>query len=184
LALSAALVVLAGVVVSWSLSRAADRVQVVQLSRAMRAGQEFTVDDLAVTEVAFNGDVKGLVPASSLQELNGRAAAVDLEAGVLLQLGMWRAAPRIAKGEESVGVVLKPGRAPSSLATGDVAVAASADPAVAGGPVVVRVLDRSVKDDGTLVVDLAVPSAQAVHVAQLAASEQLVLVVQPPGGGS
>jgi len=182
LVFSAALVVLAGVIVSWSLSRAADRVQVVQLARSVHGGQAFVLDDLALTNVAFDGDVKGLVPAASLEKLVGRIASVDLEPGVLVQVGMWRSAPQLAVGEESVGVVLKPGRAPSSLAVGDVAVAASADPAVAGTPVTVRVLDRAVKDDGSIIVDLSVPAAQAVHVAQLAAAEQLVLVVRQAGG--
>jgi hypothetical protein len=182
LVFSAALVVLAGVIVSWSLSRAADRVQVVQLARSVRGGQAFVIDDLAVTNVAFDGDVKGLVPAASLEKLVGRIASIDLEPGVLVQVGMWRSVPQLAVGEESVGVVLKPGRAPSSLAVGDVAVAASADPAVVGAAVSVRVLDRTLKDDGTVSVDLAVPVAQAVHVAQLAAAEQLVLVVRQAGG--
>ncbi|MEI8238077.1 MAG: SAF domain-containing protein [Actinomycetota bacterium] len=184
LALSAALVVLTGVIVAWALSTAADRVQVVQLAQPVRAGHELTIDDLVVTEVAFDAGVTGLVPASSLHELVGRLAAIDLEAGALVQVGMWRATPNLAAGEESVGVVLKPGRAPSTLAQGDVAVAASADPAVSAAPVPVRVLDATAKDDGTLMVNLAVPVAQAVKVAQLAASEQLVLVVRAPGGAS
>ena len=183
LVLSAALVVLAGVLVSWALSRAADRAQVVQLVRNVRAGQSFAIEDLAVTDVAFDGAVKGLVPAGSLEKLVGRVAAVDLEPGVLMQVGMWRSTPSLEAGERSVGVVLKPGRSPSTLAVGDVAVAASADPAVSGGAVAVRVLASSTKEDGTVVVDLAVPAAQAVHVAQLAAAEQLVLVVEQIGGG-
>jgi hypothetical protein len=157
---------------------------VVQVAQAVRSGHELTLDDLAVTEVAFDGEVKGLVPAASLQELVGRVASVDLQAGVLMQVGMWRSTVRLAAGEEAVGVMLKPGRAPSSLSQGDVAVAASADPAVRSEPVVVRVLETTTKDDGTVSANLAVPAAQAVRVAQLAAGEQLVLVVRPAGGAS
>jgi len=127
LALAAALVVLAGVLVAWGLSKAAGRVEVVQVARPVQAGNELALDDLQITGVAYDGQVTGLVPATSLERLVGRVAAVDLEAGALMQVGMWADAPAVAEGEDRVGAVLKAGSYPADLARGDVALAAALD---------------------------------------------------------
>ena len=65
LALAAALVVLAGVLVAWALTDAADRVSVVQVARAVRAGEVIQEDDLTIAGVAFDHGVQGLVPAAA-----------------------------------------------------------------------------------------------------------------------
>ncbi len=127
LALAAALVVLAGVLVAWGLSKAAERVEVVQVARPVQAGNELALDDLQITGVAYDGQVTGLVPATSLERLVGRVAAVDLEAGALMQVGMWADAPAVLEGEDRVGAVLKAGSFPADLARGDVALAAALD---------------------------------------------------------
>ena len=131
LALAAALVVLSGVVVTWALGEAAGRVSMVQVVRPVRAGVALTVDDLGVTGVAYDPAVTGLVPAASLEALAGKVAAVDLAPGVLMQKGMWRSAPALLDGEESVGAVLAIGRFPAGLAAGDFAEAVPVDDAVA-----------------------------------------------------
>jgi|JI10StandDraft_1071094.scaffolds.fasta_scaffold16321_2 flagella basal body P-ring formation protein FlgA len=181
LALAAALVVLAGVLVAWALSNAADRVQVVRVTQAVSAGEVISAADLTVVGVAFDAEVQGLVPAASLDALVGRVAAVDLEPGVLLVAGMWRDAPETLVGEEAVGAVLRAGRFPLGLARGDVALAAPVDAAAAAAaePVSVRVIDVQVGVDGELSVTLAVAADSAVAVAQLAATDQLLLVGQP-----
>ncbi len=184
LVLGAALVVLAGVVVSWALSQAAERVQVVQVAREVPSGQAFTTDDLTVTGIASDTQVPGLVPAQSLDALVGRIAAVDLAAGALMQQGMWRDEPLLAVGEQSVGVVLAAGRYPTGLAEGDLALAAPLAPGGATVPIAVRVIDSSVTSEGDASFTLAVAEAGAVAVAQLAATDQLVLVGQSVGVGS
>lgn len=184
MALGGALVVLAGVLVAWSLSNAENRVQVVQIVRPVRAGHPIATDDLALTGVAFDAGVAGLVPATSLDAVVGRVAAIDLSEGALLQKGMWRDMPALNAGERAVGVVLKPGRSPAGLASGDSAIAAPLQPGDAAAPVPVRVLDVSLADDGTSTLNLAVPEVSAVAVAQLAATEQLVLVGDPAAGAS
>jgi len=179
LALGAALVVLAGVLVAWALSSASDRTQVVQLARAVQVGEPIEAADLTFADVAYDGAVQGLVPAASLDMLVGRVAAIDLHTGVLMQTGMWRDASHIAVGEESVGALLGVGRFPVGLARGDVvraAPVASLDVTVA--PIAVRVLDVEAGDDGELTITLAVPAAQSVAVARLAATDQLLLVGQ------
>lgn len=180
LALGAALVVLAGVLVAWALSNAADRVEVVQVARSVSAGEVIEASDLALASVAFDRSVVGLVPSTSLDSLVGRVAAIDLQGGVLLQTGMWRDATHIAPGEESVGALLAPGRFPGGLARGDVVLAAPIDAASATPPLSVRVLDVEPGASGELAVTLAVPAAESVAIAQLAAGNQLLLVGQPP----
>ncbi len=180
LALGAALVVLAGLLVAWALSNAADRVEVVQLARGVAAGHVIEANDLALASVAYDDAVVGLVPSESLDSLVGRVAAIDLQAGALVQSGMWRDASYLAAGEESVGALLTPGRYPGGLARGDVVLAAPLDAAAAFTTTAVRVLDLQPDSNGDLVVTLAVPAAQSVAVAQMAATDQLLLVGQPP----
>jgi hypothetical protein len=176
LALGAALVVLAGVLVAWALSNAADRVQVVQVAQVVQAGDVIDAADLTVAGVAYDEAVNGLVPAESLGALVGRVASIDLQPGALLQAGMWRDAPQIATGEDAVGALLKVGRFPAGLARGDIAIAASLDSAAVGVPVAVRVIDVQLGANGELSVTLAVPADQSIVVAQLAATDQLLLV--------
>ena len=176
LALGAALVVLAGVLVAWALSRAADRVQVVSVAQPIRAGEVIDMEDLTVTGIAFDGPVTGLVPDTSLDALVGKVAAVDLEAGALVQVGMWRDGAEVAPGERTIGAVLAAGQFPVGLGQGDSALAAPLDPENTTAPVVVRVLAATPTDDGSLGVTLAVPEEHAVSLAQLAANDLLVLV--------
>ena len=180
MALGAALVVLAGLLVAWGLSNAADRVEVVQLASDVSAGDVFEATDLALASVAYDGAVVGLVPAGSLKSLVGRVAAIDLQAGALVQSGMWRDDSDLAFGEESVGALLPPGRYPGSLARGDVVLAAPLDAAATFTTTAVRVLDLQPDSKGDLIVTLAVPAAQSIAVAQLAATDQLLLVGQSP----
>lgn len=174
LALGAALIVLAGVLVAWALSNAADRVDVVRVASPVAAGDVIRASDLTIAGVAADGAVRGLVPAASLESLAGRVAAVDLEPGVLLVVGMWTDAPDVLPGERTVGAVLRQGRYPTGLSRAHVAVAIPLEgEAVA---VTVRVVDAVRTERDELSVTLAVPSDAAALVAQLAARDQLVLV--------
>ena len=184
LALAAAAVVLAGVLVAWGVQQAAHRVQVVRLVRDVPAGTEFTADDLGLVGVAYDLPLNGVVPAASLDRLVGRVAAYELHAGSLVQAGMWRDAISLAAGEQSVGAVLSPGRLPAELAEGDIAVASPLAVDPAQPPVEVRVMTTEPTDDGRVRLTLAVPAVAAVAVAQLAATDQLVLVGRPAGGGA
>lgn len=183
LALGAALVVLASVLVGWALTQAANRVQVVQVAQAVRAGDVIEAADLGVTEVAFDGQVRGLVPVASLDALVGRVASIDLDAGTLMQSGMWSEAPQLATGEEAVGALLAVGRYPDGLARDHLAIAAPIDPASTTAPTIVRVIAVQTEANGDLLVTLAVAKADSVGVAQLAATNQLLLVGQSIDGG-
>ena len=95
-----------------------------------------------------------------------------------MQAGMWRDDTHIAPGEESVGALLTSGHFPGGLARGDVVLAAPTDAASAFAPVSVRVLETERGSNGELAVTLAVPAAQSISVAQMAATNQLLLVGQ------
>lgn len=179
LALGAAFVVLAGVLVAWALSNAAERVQVVQVANEVKAGDVIELDDLAITGIAYDAELEGLVPEQSLEALVGRVAAVDIQPGTLLIRGMWEDAPVVADGESVVGAVLAAGRFPAGLGRGDLAVAAPIDAEAATAPVTVRVIATTLDPEGRLVVQLAVPADSAVAIGQLAATDQLLLVGRP-----
>lgn len=123
-ALGGALVILAGVLVTWALSNASGRTDVVRMARDVAAGQVFVADDFAIAGVAIDPGVEGLVPASALTDLVGRVAARDAQAGVLVQVGMWRDGSDLDTDEYSVGARLAPGHFPAGLAPGDPALAA------------------------------------------------------------
>lgn len=184
LALGAALVILASVLVGWALTQAADRVQVVQVAQTVQAGDLIAASDLTVADVAFDGQVHGLVPVTSLDALVGRVATIDLQPGTLMQSGMWSDAPQLATGEEAVGALLAVGRYPVGLARGDLAIAAPIDAAIATNPTIVRVIAVQKEANGDLLVTLAVAHVDSVAVAQLAATNQLLLVGQSIDGGA
>ncbi len=184
LALGAALVVLAAVLVGWALTQAADRVQVVQVAQPVHAGDAIAAVDLTVAEIAFDGQVKGLVPLASLNALVGRIATIELEPGTLMQVGMWSDVPELATGEEAVGALLAAGRFPAGLARGDLAIAAPIDAALTTNPTIVRVISVQTQSNGDLLITLAVAHADSVGVAQLAATNQLLLVGRSIDGGT
>ena len=178
LVLAAALTVLAGLIVGWALTQAAERVDVVSVARPVSAGAVITIDDLTITPVAFDRPVQGLVPAMSMQRLVGRVATIDLRSGALLTVGMWADGTELLATERTVGAVLAAGRFPNGLAPGSMAMAIAIDDDAAG-TALVRVLDAERSDNGDLVVTLAVDEAVAASVAQQAAVGALVLVGMP-----
>ena len=180
LVLAAALTLLAGVLVAWSLDRAADRVEVVSVARPVAAGSVITADDLTLTAIAFDTPVTGLAPANSLDALVGRVATVDLEPGVLLSTGMWADGTELSPGERTVGALVDAGSYPAGITAGSrvqaVALSGGADEQTA---VIARVLDADTDARGALLVTLAVPEGEAARLARLAAADQLVLVGVP-----
>lgn len=182
LVLAAALTILAGLLVAWALAGAADRVGVVSIARPVAAGTVIQLDDLTIAQVAFDGDVQGLVPASSIDALAGRVATVDLSAGSLLTAGMWADATGLSAGERTVGAVLDAGRFPIGLAQGSTAMAVAIDGEPAA--VTVRVVDATTTDAGELRITLAVPDTDASRIAQLAATDRLVVIGMPAATAS
>ena len=177
LVLAAALTVLAGVMVAWALTRAADRVNVVSLARPVAAGNVIQSADLTTTPIAFDGDVHGLAPATSLDALVGRVATIDLRAGSLLTEGMWADATALATGERTVGAVLEAGTLPHRPRPRIIG-HRLVDRGRAGGHRRARRRCRHHRCR-RLRVTLAVPEADAARIAQLAASDHLVVIGLP-----
>lgn len=180
LVLGAALTVLAGMLVAWALSQAAGRVEVVTVARPVAAGSVLQADDLTTAAVAFDGASPGLVPATSISQLIGLAATIDLQPGSLLTAGMWSDASSLSADERTVGVVLEAGRHPDELAQGMSALALALDDDLAG--VTVRVLgveSGAGAGPGSISVTLAVAEADATRVARLGATDRLVLIGLP-----
>jgi hypothetical protein len=179
LLLGAACTVLAGALVAWSLSRAADRVAVVSMARPVAAGTTLVLEDFATTAIGLDGTATGLVPSASLERLVGRVATIDLQVGTLLTAGMWSDGVAVSDGERVVGAVLAPGHVPAGLAQGSSAIAVASEGPADDPGVMVRVLDVTRSDDGDLLLTLAVGEAGATQVARLAATDLLVLVGLP-----
>jgi hypothetical protein len=179
LVLAAALTVLAGVLVAWGLGQAADRVDVVSLARPVPAGTTIGADDLTVTPIAFDTQITGLVPAASLDRLVGRVATVDLAAGGLLVAGMWADGSALGADETLVGAVLDAGHFPGGLTQATTAWAVPIDD-TAALPIVVRVVQSDSNDSGDLSITMAVNRSDSIRLAQLAATDQLVLIGLPP----
>ncbi len=118
LVLFGALIVLVGAVAGVQVAaRVDDRMAVLAVARAVKAGQVITDADLMTARVSVDAAV-ATMPASSRTAVVGRIAAIPLAAGGLLnpaQVGtpVWPAA-----GEALAAVAVKPGRAPDGLATG------------------------------------------------------------------
>ena len=161
-----------------------DSVEVVQIARPVSAGHQLVANDLTITGVAYDGAVQGLVPAASLERLVGRVAVIDLTPGALVQVGMWSDQPALNSGEDRVGAVLAAGRYPAGLARGDVAIAASIDGSTTVSPTEVRIIGVAESVDGKLEVTIAVPAVQSIAIAQLAATDQLLLVGRAAAGAS
>jgi SAF domain len=181
LVLAAALTVLAGLLVAWGLTAAGDRVDVVSVARPVAAGSVLQLDDLTITAIAIDssatGAGTGLVPATSLGDLVGRAATIDLQPGTLLTVGMWADGSTLTADERTVGAVLKPGRHPAGLTQGMHALALSLDDDLPG--VTVRVLATEPAQTAGLAITLAVADADATRIARLGATDRLVLVGLP-----
>lgn len=176
MALAAAFVVLAGALVAWALTNAADRTSVVRAARPVNAGVVIERAHLSITSVGFDAEVSGLVPAVSIDALVGRVASVDISEGSLIVAGMWRDEAPLPPGSNIVGAVLQPGTFPDGISRGDSAWAASTDSVLVEPAVGVHIVDVGLRSDGSLTVNLAVPAAQSEAVARLAATNRLLLI--------
>jgi hypothetical protein len=188
------LLLFATLAVLWGLSRAADRTLVWRLARPVPAGTDVAADALVQVGVASDGGLDQLVVAAD-RTVIGLTATHDLVVGALLQRSDVTKAPALAAGEDAVGAVLRPGRAPADLVRGDVVVAFSSADKPAGGvaaPVQVSARVIALRTIGTTTqvagtpgvragveVVLAVETANAATVAGWSAADALVVIRVP-----
>lgn len=199
LAVLAVVLVAAGALGTTSaIAQASHRRALIVLAADVPAGAAITRGDLSTAEVSASG-LAGM-PASGAESALGRRAAVALVKGSLLVPDDLASGPALARGEEVVGVALRPGQLPAEgLVSGDhVAVvstpapgstdAASSAPAGQGGPGSVLVPDAVVyatslppansPGSEAEVVSLLVPADLAGPLAAAAAPGEVALVLE------
>jgi hypothetical protein len=174
--------------------RASSETRVLVLSRSVDAGHVLEASDLRSANVSTGGGI-ATVPATSEVSVVGRTVAVPLAEGSLLNPDALGSGHALRSGEAMVGLALKPGTFPSSLATGDhvrvvdttagssasgiVAPSRSASSGAMG--VVMAIGVNSSAGDGTAVVSLRLDDSHADGVAQLASADHASLVLIPAG---
>jgi hypothetical protein len=163
---------LATVLVLYGLSAAADRTQVLRVTRDIQAGEPIPADALVPVGVAVDA-TNQLLPASAASDVAGKVATKALVRGDLLSATDAAEAPQPVDGERRVGAVLAPGRYPHDLRRGDLALATATDGQAS--TVSVRVLDVRAAREGIELV-LAVPADAAAPTAQLAAQGRLAVI--------
>jgi hypothetical protein len=156
---------------------------VIAVTRTVYRDQLITTEDLAVISLATAPGLE-TVSASRISDVVGRTALTDLTAGSALSPRSF-GEPPVEVGVSRLGVKLAPGRMPGTpLPPGTqvllVAVARDGGDPPAGASVMGRVASTaSDLPDGSAVLDITVPQAEAERIARLAAGDQLVVVRQP-----
>ena len=163
-----------------------ERAQVLAVTRPVAAGQALSSGDLRVVRVAYSVGV-GVVPASQIDEVAGRTAAVPLAEGSLLSASQVGPAAWPPEGQVVVATPVKPSRLAHGVVPGSrvLVVPVAEEPSRAGslqpaGPepvsgTVVQVRD-GIDSAGTTVVTLLLAHTDAVSVASIAADVSLVVV--------
>lgn len=173
-------------------ARAGSESRVLVLTHSVDAGHVLVSSDLRSANVS-TGQGVATVLATSESSVVGRTTAVPLTAGSLLNPDALGAGRALRSGEAMVGLALKPGTFPSSLAPGDhvrivdTTAATSTSGTVApartssGGAtgVVIGIESNGSAADGSAVVSLRVADEDADGVAQLASAEHASLVLVP-----
>lgn len=146
----------------------------VAMARDVPRGQPITADDLTIVEVPAGFGVD-TTDGNSLSSFVGKRALTDLPAGSFPSAEHLGTSP-LPEGHQLVGLKLPQGRIPvTDLPQGTpVQLVGLEDQSVVDAFVVAA---PTLSEDGSgLVVDVAVPAAEAVHIARLAATDQVALV--------
>ncbi|QLQ14405.1 MAG: flagellar biosynthesis protein FlgA [Micropruina sp.] len=153
---------------------------VVRVNRTIYRGETVTATDLGSVSL---GSAVGIetVPVESAADLVGKTALIDLPGGSLIVPGAVGDAV-VAPNAARVGLRLAAGRLPvSALPAGTpvllVPLAKDSQTAPEGASVVAQVATApTVLVDGSSVLDVSVPAAEAERIARLAAAELVVMV--------
>jgi hypothetical protein len=191
IALGVALVAAGGLVAAELTVHAGDKAPMLAAAHPLTVGQTVSASDLTRVSVSAGPGV-ATIPADSADALIGRTVRTAVPAGALLARAEFTASPVPKAGRALVGVGLQPGQLPArSLRPGDsvLVVATPGDRSqsagAAGGkgsgsrpaPVRARVVDvGKPTTDGTVTVDVTVPSDQGGAVAALASTGRVALV--------
>ncbi len=201
LALAVLMMTLGGLVVGYAYQAVVKVQNYLAVARTVQVGAQLTADDLATVQL---NTVPGLspIPASRLQQVLGKRAAVTLVPGSLLTDAQLTDRPLVGAGQRQVGVGLPPSRLPAStLHPGDRVqlVATAADSATGTGSVgapstttaPIEQFDATVVDslantnpnaiNTNTVVFLAVSEQDAPRILALAAQGRLAMALKAGG---
>lgn len=180
------LIVVCSLLVAAFASSADRRTQVLVIIRPVAAGTALSASDVRATGVAAGRSVRG-IGAAQAGTVIGRVAADNLVPGTLLVSAELATGPLVGKGASVVGLALKPGLLPASLAAQDFVAILATPPAGAGpgGPTAGSVLAAratvysvgpSPEGQSTLV-SVEVPGGAAPAVAEANAQGSISLVL-------
>ncbi|MEU6621960.1 SAF domain-containing protein [Streptomyces litmocidini] len=172
-----------------------ERTPVLAVAHAVQAGDVIKDADLIEAQVQLDLALKPVL-AADRDKVVGKRAAVALTPGSLLTQGQATTRTLVKAGERLVGIGLKASQMPATrLSPGDkvLVVATPAEGQTAAGeggkqPEPVQIAARIVKvgekqaTTGDTVVDVAVPSQFGPTLAAQAATGDVALVVDAPGG--
>ncbi|MGW6557617.1 SAF domain-containing protein [Streptomyces hydrogenans] len=171
-----------------------ERTPVLAVARSVQAGDVIKDADLVEAQVQLDPALKPVL-AAERDKVVGKRAAVALTPGSLLTEGQATSRTLVKAGERLVGIGLKASQMPATrLSPGDkvLVVSTPSEGQLAGGdgkrPAPVEIAARIVKvgekqaTTGDTVVDVAVPSQFGPELAAQAATGDVALVVDSPGG--
>lgn len=189
------LVVVCGLGGAVLLSQAGDKTAVLAIGKPIAKGEVVERADLVSTEVA---GVSGAIPATAANTVIGKAAAVDLVAGQILNGDMVTSDPIPGKGKATVGLSLDPTRVPSSgMKAGSVVNVVAVPDGENGAPAEeldapqllaeraeVYAVDGAFTEGGGLLVTLVVDQSDAARIAAYSTSNRVALVETSAADGA
>lgn len=154
------------------------------VTRPVLVGAILTADDVTRVEVA-GGQGLAPVPASRINEVIGKRAAVTLTPGTLLTRAQFTDQPLLGPGQQQVAISLKVGEVPAKkLRPGDklllIGLPDKSKAGTAEAPSTrfeTTVIDTSVPDPNTVVVYLALAVRDVPAVVALSASDRVAVVL-------
>lgn len=194
LALAVILIVLGGLVVMIGLQHFAQRDSVLVVSKSVPVGSRITSADLTIAKITTDAAIKP-VSSGDRDQVVGKYALVDLAAGSTLTRSEVGAGDGFTSGQVLVPLPLKQGQMPArglspgqhvtivSAPSGDGAssVGGSSTPSATSTNATVAEVGATDASSGITVVDVRVPTASSVALAQLAATGNATVLLLPPG---
>lgn len=193
LALAVIMIVLGGLVVVIGLQHFAQRDSVLVVSKSVPVGSQITSGDLATAKITTDATIETISSADRGQVV-GKYALIDLAAGSTLTRSEVGASDGFTSGQVLVPMPLKQGQMPArGLSPGQKVTVVSTpgsggsssavDAAASTGTTNATVAEVGPPNasSGITVVDVRVPAAASVALAQLAATGNATVLLLPPG---
>lgn len=194
LALAVILIVLGGLVVMIGLQHFAQRDSVLVVSKSVAVGSRITSADLTTAKITTDAAIKP-ISSSDRDQVVGKYALVDLAAGSTLTRSQVGTSDGFTTGQVLVPLPLKQGQMPArglspgqhvtivSTPSSDGASSAggSSTPAATSTNATIAEVGATNASSEITVVDVRVPTASSVALAQLAATGNATVLLLPPG---